>query len=509
MPEPGAIHEHPRREGIRGVDNRLRHLQPSTAVPEGPAVLARHRHELPRHGVTGTIGIPPQKNSRLIGLIVHEHHRAWRRGRRGHQPGFHFLEQSLIHALRRAVGKQRQESPAEEKRDIGGGSFRINLLAQFLFRVVRQSDRWRLLLFRRLLELLFPVGIDTLEKLAVNGGNVIQGGHRLFGQSLEHERIDRGVLLAKQRNHPRRFLAELFRRNIRQDVPRMPHRMRRRIRLLQIVLPAHDHRRVKLPRICQQHEVFDSGLLPGGIGGQEVLRTASPRSGDDGGMFFLHEGVQLLLAAGQLEGELGIILPFGRRRHEFRQHQRLAAAAEDAVEGVVVGRGDGVVFVVVAAGTGDGQPHQAAGDDVDPVVQDVVYVPHVVRAEGEKPHRRQRPLVFAKLQLVRRQLLHDEAVKGAILVERADNVIAVGVGPGIILLLEEDISLIVRIASHIEPVPAPSLSIAGRSQQAVDKSRPGVRRWILLKLGNFFVGRWKSEQIKVSTTNERSFVRLR
>jgi hypothetical protein len=49
---------------------------------------------------------------------------------------------------------------------------------------------------------------------------------------------------------------------------------------------------------------------------------------------------------------------------------RFITAVEDAVEGVVVTARDGVEFVIVAACAGDGEPEQAAADDINAVVID-------------------------------------------------------------------------------------------------------------------------------------------
>ena len=49
-------------------------------------------------------------------------------------------------------------------------------------------------------------------------------------------------------------------------------------------------------------------------------------------------------------------------------------AGEHAVQRVVVGRGDRIELVIVAAGARDREPHHAAGHDVDAVVDDVVLV---------------------------------------------------------------------------------------------------------------------------------------
>ena len=82
--------------------------------------------------------------------------------------------------------------------------------------------------------------------------------------------------------------------------------------------------------------------------------------------------------------------PRGRRRAISGQLGGLDRAGEDAVERVIVLGRDRVELVVVAAGAGDGQAEQAAGDDVDPVVDDLVLVVEEPPADGQEPQRRQR-----------------------------------------------------------------------------------------------------------------------
>src|SRR5579885_2644567 len=132
-----------------------------------------------------------------------------------------------------------------------------------------------------------------------------------------------------------------------------------------------------------------------------------------------------------------------------------SAAGEHAVQCVVVPHRNRVELVVVAAGAADRQAEQAAADHVDAVVDDVVGVVHEAPAQRQEAQRGQRAPVLPQGQPVGGELLDEELVVGQVVVEGADDVVAIGPGPGELSLLEEDIALGVGEAGHVEPVPAP------------------------------------------------------
>ena len=72
--------------------------------------------------------------------------------------------------------------------------------------------------------------------------------------------------------------------------------------------------------------------------------------------------------------------------------------------------------MVVAAGAGDRQSHEAATDDVDLVVEEVVAVAEL-HADGEEAEAGQRRVVPGKSHLVGGHLLGDEPVPGDVAVE--------------------------------------------------------------------------------------------
>ena len=103
-------------------------------------------------------------------------------------------------------------------------------------------------------------------------------------------------------------------------------------------------------------------------------------------MLELHEVVELLLPERKLGSKAAVV---GRvvGWREQRQHEWLGRAAKDAVKRVIVSGRNRVVLVIVAAGARDRQSHQPARHHVDPVVDDVVNVPHEVRTDRQEPQR--------------------------------------------------------------------------------------------------------------------------
>ena len=126
--------------------------------------------------------------------------------------------------------------------------------------------------------------------------------------------------------------------------------------------------------------------------------------------------------------------------------------------------------MVVTTGAGDRQAHQSAADDVDPIIDHVVDIAHEPASQSEKPQCRQGLCTVLRGETVGRDLLDQESVVRQVLIEGADDVVAVGVGPVVIRVLKQDVSLGVGIPRHVEPVASPPLAIPWRGQQPVDQA---------------------------------------
>ena len=185
---------------------------------------------------------------------------------------------------------------------------------------------------------------------------------------------------------------------------------------------------------------------------------------------FAQSGVGLGTAQAHLVGEiLSQSGEFGVRRF-VEGDQLVVVAPEHAVEGVVVGRRDGVVFVIVATGTGDGESQGAAGDDVDAVVDDVVGHAEEAAAAGDEAEGGEVGGIGGD-QLIGRQLQHQESVVGQVGVEGVDDPVAVG---GCVdeasFFASVDVALGVGVAGDVEPVSSPAFAVPGGVEQAVDES---------------------------------------
>ena len=190
-----------------------------------------------------------------------------------------------------------------------------------------------------------------------------------------------------------------------------------------------------------------------------------------------HELGQLLLPRAELPDER-LVDRGARRFGGLGRDHRLPGAGHHAVECVIVARRDRVELVIVASGTGDGQAHQPPADDVDPVVDHVVEVAHEPTTQGEEPHRGQRRLARTRLrrQPVGRKLLQDEPVVGQVAIEGGKDVVAIGIGPVEVGILEEDVALGVGISGDIEPVSSPAFAVSRRCEQPIDQPGVGVGR---------------------------------
>ena len=164
-----------------------------------------------------------------------------------------------------------------------------------------------------------------------------------------------------------------------------------------------------------------------------------------------------------------------------------------------------IVLVVVAARARDRHPQEAAGDDVDAIVafvgagdfdRAVVVVP---RAEAEQAERRQhaRPLRF--VDQVAGELGAHELVVRHVVVDRADDPIAIEIRVRIRRvaagLRVEAARIVFAVARDVEPFAAPRLAVLRRRQQAIDHVQPRVGRTVLLERVDLFGRRLQAGEV--------------
>ena len=189
-----------------------------------------------------------------------------------------------------------------------------------------------------------------------------------------------------------------------------------------------------------------------------------------------HQGQKCLTHLGIGGGELRGHLPIGFEG--FKRHLPITARHQHAGDGVVVFVGDGVEFVVVAAGTAEGQAEKRLAKRVDPVVGAVCiilsdvdgrmdFLPQIPEAGSDHRFVRPRQRIEPRMrQQVASNLLAHELIVGQIGVERLEHPIAVA--PGIGDRQIEFVAPRFGIAHHIEPMAGEAFAIVGRGEELVD-----------------------------------------
>ena len=180
-----------------------------------------------------------------------------------------------------------------------------------------------------------------------------------------------------------------------------------------------------------------------------------------------HEGLQMHL----------------RNGHRGVEALEVLDAREDRRHRVVVPSGDRIELVVMAAGATHRQAHEGLRRRVDLLVHHVVFhldfvlLDEGLGADGQKSCCDNSPPIDSLLSLGRErvpgELLEDEFVEGRVLVQRVDDIVAIA--PRVRHFDVVVQSGRVGVARYIEPVSAPLLSVARRTQQLIDETRECVR----------------------------------
>ena len=185
-------------------------------------------------------------------------------------------------------------------------------------------------------------------------------------------------------------------------------------------------------------------------------------------------------------------------------------AGEDAVEGVVVGLSDRVVFVIVAAGATERQAEEGAAGGVDGVFER--QVPQFIRGGGIAPGQCQvagGDDLFVTTGIVGRwvggedvagELFADELIERLVVLEGVEHVVAVeaGFGDGIIGVVAGRVG----VAHDVEPVASPAFAVVGRGEQAFDEAGPGVGRGVGQIFVDFGGRRGQAEKVEVGAAQE-------
>ena len=144
------------------------------------------------------------------------------------------------------------------------------------------------------------------------------------------------------------------------------------------------------------------------------------------------------------------------------------------MQGVVILNRNRVELMVVTAGARHGESEEGLGARVDTFVDDVVRVVEAL-TDGEEAECGETRIVRGDAgDAVGSELLDDELVVRLIVVQRVDDVIAIGPSVGETVILEEAVTLVdleaagIGVAGGVEPVASPAFAVVGRGEEAID-----------------------------------------
>ena len=352
--------------------------------------------------------------------------------------------------------------------------------------------------------MLVPGDLDHREQAGVAPGDLFEAPGRRPPDQAPGQRRDEDLLGGDERPKLVGHLPIALRRRRRVGVPDLEDHARvGRVALHRGTLaiaeegadPALEHRRLEAVAAGDGGDRLGPPVLarlvvaPGGVGflrGEEIAgQRLPPRPPQvlvlqvdeivDRLSRFLDQLLRRLVAGDRLfVGEGPLDPPAAFAAHRLRR-------PHDAGQRVVVGGGNRVELVVVAAGAADRLGQERPPDDVHLLVDDVdehlvdVLLGQHLRAEGQEPRRGEarEPLVVAgrRHQVAGNLLLH-EAVVGLVGVERLDDPVAIAERIGVRDVLVEPVR--VGVAGDVEPVPAPAFAVARRREKPLDHPLVGV-----------------------------------
>ena len=187
-----------------------------------------------------------------------------------------------------------------------------------------------------------------------------------------------------------------------------------------------------------------------------------------------------------------------RGHADDRQLVGLDGTGEDTVEGVIIARGNRIVLVVVATSAAHGERQHPPRNRINAVVKGVVNVVLELPAAGQEPKTGQSLFVLAKVELIRGELLDKEFIVGQIVIERTNDVIAVGEGMG---------AVGTGVSSHIQPVTAPAFAVVPRGEQTIHDCCERLRGLVRHEGRDFLGCRRQTDQVISSPANQGSLVR--
>ena len=182
---------------------------------------------------------------------------------------------------------------------------------------------------------------------------------------------------------------------------------------------------------------------------------------------------------------------------------------EDSSQAVIVLDGNRIILVVVAPCATKCHSHEGPAGGVDLLIDNVaahlggIVTGVLLGTYGEDPDTEGLGTFLFKVirgQQVTGKLLNNEPVKGLVVIEGGDDVVAVTECDRVDNVLVHAVGI--GVAGDIQPVPSPAFPVAGGGEQLVNQPLPGIRSVVFKEGLQLCARRGKPVQVEISATHQ-------
>jgi hypothetical protein len=191
-------------------------------------------------------------------------------------------------------------------------------------------------------------------------------------------------------------------------------------------------------------------------------------------------------------------------------------AEEDTSKSVIILGGNGIKFVIVAAGASESEAEESAAGDVDLIIDNIRHHFFLISVAGSPFANDEEAggnkgvgiefLPGGGLEEITGKLLEDKLVIRKIGIEGFYDPIAVTIGFGNVSWTTNTAGVVgIGVTDDIEPMPGPAFAVEGGSEQTIDEAPKRIGGVVAEKVVDLLRSWRDANEVEVEATDESAF----